>query len=152
MQHELPLRYAQSAVLPYSPDQVFDLVADVGRYPAFLKEYRAVRIRSRDGERLHVDQVIGFAFIELTLSAVARLRRPHSIVVHSTHDLLGELEIRWGFASAGSGTRVDFEMALAPPSRYAAGLADYLLSRSAARTLDAFAQRARQIYGGPPVR
>jgi coenzyme Q-binding protein COQ10 len=142
-----PIRYTQSAFLPYAPDLVFDMVADVERYPEFLKEYRAVRIRSRAGDTLHVDQVIGFAAFELTLSAVAKLQRPESIIVHSDHGLLGELEIRWIFEAAGAGTRVVFQMALSPPSRFAAGLADYLLTRSAARTLEAFAERAQHVYG-----
>ena len=142
-----PIRYTQSAFLPYAPDLVFDMVADVERYPEFLKEYRAVRIRSRVGDTLHVDQVIGFAAFELTLSAVAKLQRPESIIVHSDHGLLGALEIRWIFEAAGAGTRVDFQMALSPPSRLAAGLADYLLTRSAARTIEAFAERAQHVYG-----
>jgi coenzyme Q-binding protein COQ10 len=141
------IRYAQSAVLPYAPERVFDLVADVERYPEFLNEYRTVRIRAREGNSLQVDQVIGFAAVELTLSAVARLRRPESIVVLSEHALLGELEVRWDFTPSGLGTRVDFQMTLTPPSRFAAGLAEYLLSRSAPRTLQAFAERAQQMVG-----
>jgi len=150
MERGEPIRYAQSAVLPYAPELIFDMVADVERYPEFLQEYRAVHIRSRDGDILHVDQVIGFAVIELTLSAVAKLRRPVSIIVYSDHDLLGALEIRWAFEPAGAGTRVDFQMALTPPTRFAAGLADYLLTRSASRTLQAFVERAQQVYGRGP--
>jgi coenzyme Q-binding protein COQ10 len=148
MERGEPIRYAQSAVLPYSPERVFDMVADVERYPEFLEEYREVRIRSQDGDTMQVEQVIGFAAIELTLSAVAKLRRPQSIAVHSDHGLLGKLEIRWGFEPAGAGTRVDFRMALTPPSRFAAVLAEFLLNRTAPRTLKAFAARARQVYGG----
>lgn len=142
-----PIRYAQSAVMPYAPELIFDMVADVARYPEFLNEYRAVHIRSQDSDSMEVDQVIGFAAIELTLSAVATLRRPQSIIVHSGHGLLGDLEVRWGFEPAGAGTRVNFQMALTPPSRFAASLAEYLLTRSASRTLHAFAERARQVYG-----
>lgn len=141
------IRYAQSAILPYAPERMFDLVADVERYPEFLEEYRDARIRARDGDILHVDQVIGFAFIEFKLSAVATLRRPDLIIVRSRQALLGELEIRWGFEPAAAGTLVQFRMALTPPSRFAAGIAGHLLAKSAARTLDAFAGRARQVYG-----
>jgi len=151
MGHAEPIRFAQSAMLPYAPGLMFDLVADIARYPEFLKEYRAVRIRSHDGDTLHVDQVIGFASIELTLNAVAKLQRPASIVVRSEHLLLGNLEIRWNFAPSGSGTRVDFHMALSPPTRFAAGLAEYLLTKSAMRTLDAFADRAHHLYGHGPL-
>ena len=121
-----PIRFVQSAVLPYAPDLMFDMVADVERYPEFLHEYRAVHIRSRAGDTLQVDQVIGFAGIELTLSAEAKLLRPQSIIVRSSQLLLGDLEIRWDFEPSGTGTRVAFQMALSPPSRFAAGLAEFL--------------------------
>jgi coenzyme Q-binding protein COQ10 len=147
IEHGVPIRYAQSAVLPYAPDLLFDLVADIERYPEFLHEYRAVRICSRTDDTLQVDQVIGFARIELTLHAVARLQRPESIIVRSSQMLLGDLEIRWDFEPSGTSTRVDFHMALTPPSRFAAGLAEYLLMKSATRTLDAFTERAQQIHG-----
>jgi coenzyme Q-binding protein COQ10 len=141
------IRYAQSAILPYAPERMFDLVADIERYPEFLQEYRRVRVRARDGELLHVDQVIGLAFVELTLSATATLRRPDLIIVRSRQELLGDLEIRWDFAPATSGSRIEFRMELIPPSRVAAGIAGHLLTRSAARTLTAFAARARRMYG-----
>lgn len=147
MNHAKSIRYAQSTELPYGPDRVFDLVADIERYPEFLHEYRAVHIRSRAGDTLHVDQVIGLALIELTLKVVATLRRPESIVVRSHQGLLGDLEIRWGFQPSGTGTRVDFRMELTPPSGFAAGLVGSLLTKTAARTLRAFAERARQVYG-----
>lgn len=142
-----PIRYAQSADLPYERDRVFDLVADIERYPEFLPEYRAVRICSREGDTLQVEQVVNFPVFDLTLSSVATLRRPESIVVQSHQALLGDLEIRWEFKPGGMGTLVDFRMALMPPSRFGAGLVEYLLSRSAARTLRNFAERAQKVYG-----
>lgn len=147
MGHGEPIRYAQSAILPYAPELMFDMVADIERYPEFLSEYRAVRIRSWVGDILHVDQVVGLAGLELTVNAVATLQRPQSIIVCSNAMLLGDLEVRWDFEPSGMGSRVDFHMALAPPSRFAAGLAEYLLTRSAARTLQAFAERAQHVYG-----
>lgn len=144
-----PIHYLQSAVLPYAPDLVFDLVADIERYPEFLEEFRSVHIRSRNGDTLHVDQVIGLAAVELTLESVARLLRPQSIIIHSDHRLLGDLAMQWDFAPAGVGTRVDFRMALAGPPRFAAGLTEHLLIRSAARILEAFAERAQHVYGPP---
>lgn len=141
------MRYTRSAILPYTPERMFDLVADVERYPEFLQEYREARIRARKGDTLDVDQVIGFAFVELRLSALATLHRPDFILVRSRQALLGELEIRWRFEPATTGARVEFHMELTPPSRVAAGIANWLLTRSAARTLAAFAARARQVYG-----
>ncbi len=147
MGHAEPIRYQESADLPYEPERMFDLVADIERYPEFLPEYRAVRVLARTRDGLRVEQVIGLSTLELTLSAVATLRRPEAILVRSHQLLLGELEIRWGFVPTAAGTRVDFRMALTPPSRFASGLVGHLLRKSAARTLGAFVERADRIYG-----
>lgn len=143
-----PIRYAQSAIVPFAPERMFDLVADVERYPEFLGEYRSVRIVGRSGDTCRVEQVVGFGLLDLTLDSVATLQRPASIVVHSEHALLGELVIAWDFARSGSATRVDFRLVLAPASGFAAGIAGYLLGRYAPRTLRAFAERAAQLYRG----
>jgi coenzyme Q-binding protein COQ10 len=127
---------------------MFDLVADIERYPEFLDEYREARIISRIDNTLIVDQVIGLPFISLPLNAEAILRRPQSIIVRSSQSLLGELEIAWSFGPSDRGARVDFHMTLTPPSRFGAGLAEFLISRSAPRTLQAFAERAARLYGG----
>ncbi|MGO9446339.1 MAG: type II toxin-antitoxin system RatA family toxin [Thiobacillaceae bacterium] len=142
-----PIRFAQSTDLSYEPERVFDLVADVERYPEFLTEYRGVHIRARDGDTLHVDQEIVFGGVALGLYAVATLRRAESIVVCSHHALMGDLEIRWTFAPGKIGTRVDFSMELTPPSRIAAGFIGTLLAKSARRTMEAFTERARKVYG-----
>jgi coenzyme Q-binding protein COQ10 len=142
-----PIRYTQSADLPYGTERMFDLVADVERYPEFLTEYRQVRVVSRSGDTLHVDQVIGFFAVELTLSAVATLRRPESIIVRTQHGLMGDLEVRWSFKPSELGTSVDFGMVLMPSTRFAAGLVGYLLTKSAERTLQAFTKRAQHVYG-----
>ncbi len=142
-----PIRYAQTIELPYSPTQMFDLVADIERYPEFLNEYRGARIRSQKGDTLEVDQVIALPLINLTVNAIATLMRPESIIVRSSQSLLGEMEISWKFAAIDQGARVDFQMSLIPPSRFGAGLAEFLMSNSAARTLQSFAERASRLYG-----
>lgn len=146
MGHEAPIRYEQSIELPYSQSQMFDLVADIERYPEFLEEYREVKIHSCTGNLLLVDQVIGLPLVNLSMRAEATFNRPELIVVRSSQSLLGELEVRWAFTPNHTGAHVEFRMALTPPSRFAAGLAEYLMKHSASRTLGAFAARAAQLY------
>ena len=142
-----PIRYAQTVELPYSPTQMFDLVADIERYPEFLDEYREARIRSRNGDTLEVDQVIALPLINLTVNAIATFMRPESIAVRSSQSLLGEMEVSWKFAAIDQGALIDFQMSLIPPSRFGAGLAEFLMTHSATRTLNAFAERAAKLYG-----
>ena len=53
-------KYAERKLVPYRPDQMFDLVADVGKYPQFLPWCIGARIRSQQGNELVADLTIGF--------------------------------------------------------------------------------------------
>ncbi|WP_374450144.1 type II toxin-antitoxin system RatA family toxin, partial [Stella sp.] len=55
--------HAEQRLLPYSPEQLFDLVADIERYPEFLPWCVAARIRERTGELVVADLMIGFKMI-----------------------------------------------------------------------------------------
>jgi ribosome-associated toxin RatA of RatAB toxin-antitoxin module len=84
--------------------------------------------------------------VNLPLDSEAILNCPHSIIIRSNWSLLGDLEIRWKFAPTATGTRVEFCMVLTPSSPFGEGIAQYLVSQSATRTLHAFAGRATQLY------
>jgi ribosome-associated toxin RatA of RatAB toxin-antitoxin module len=126
---------------------MFDLVADIERYPEFLDEYREARILARRDNTLKVHQLIGLPLVNLPLDAEAILNCPDSIIVRSNRSLLGDLEIRWKFALTATGTRIEFRMTLTPSSPFGEGIAQYLLSKSATHTLHAFAGRAAKLYG-----
>jgi coenzyme Q-binding protein COQ10 len=55
--------HSERRVLPYPPREVFALVADIERYPEFLPWCIAARIRSREGNVVVADLVIGTGFI-----------------------------------------------------------------------------------------
>ena len=52
--------HAEERHSPFTPDQLFDLVADIERYPEFLPWCVAARVRRRDGNTVWADLVIGF--------------------------------------------------------------------------------------------
>ena len=65
-------RHSETRYLPYTPEQMFDLVADVARYDEFLPWVVAVRVRSSSEEETVADLVVGFnAFKERFTAAVA---------------------------------------------------------------------------------
>ena len=74
-------RHTETRNLPYSPEQMFDLVADVKRYQEFLPWVAATRVRS-DSETLMVaDLVVGFRSLKETFASRVTKRRPHEIEV-----------------------------------------------------------------------
>lgn len=84
--------------------------------------------------------------MNLSLRAEAIIRRPERISVRSRQPLLGDLHARWAFRPSPAGAHVDFLIALTPASAFGAGLARYLMEKSAARTLRAFSNRAAALY------
>ena len=68
--------HAERQIVPYRPDQLFDLVADVAKYPQFLPWCVAARIRSRTASELVADLTIGFGPFRETFTSRVALERP----------------------------------------------------------------------------
>lgn len=139
--------------LPYSPEQIFDLVADIEKYPEFIDWFVAVRIRRHDGSRLEVDQLVRFKGLHTHFTTQAVLDRPRQIDI-TTHDPpFKRFDQRWTFASARkSRTIVEYETTLELESAIMQHAMLLLFDeRQVARDIvDAFARRAEQIYGKSP--
>src|SRR5262245_11345981 len=102
--------------VPFTPRQMFDLVADVERYPLFLPlcEALAVRSRAQEGETevLTADMTVGYKAIRETFRSRVRLDRAACEVaaagVAGAMGPFSQLENRWQFRAAPGGCEVDF--------------------------------------------
>ena len=74
-------RHSETRNLPYSPEQLFDLVADVKRYQEFLPWVAATRIRSDSETAMIADLVVGFRALKETFTSRVHKRRPHEIEI-----------------------------------------------------------------------
>ena len=74
-------RHTETRHLPFTPEQLFDLVADVGRYQEFLPWVAAVRIRSDSEIETVADLVVGFRALKETFTSKVHKRRPHEIEI-----------------------------------------------------------------------
>src|SRR4051812_40904812 len=111
-------RHKETRRLPYTPEQMFDLVADVGRYGEFLPWVAAVRVRE-DGEQLMLaDLVVGFKMLREKFTSRVEKDRPHRIHVDYVDGPLAFLRNDWAFRSDGEGgSFVDFSVDFAFRSR-----------------------------------
>ena len=134
--------------LKYKPAQVFDLVADVERYPDFLPWVIEARIFRRHDQTVWVDQTMGTRLIRRSFVTVAKLDRPHSIEIGSHDPMFERFEQKWTFLAAHDGGtdleyRVDF--------RFRSRLLQTLIGGSfvdrAREMTEAFRHRARRLYG-----
>jgi coenzyme Q-binding protein COQ10 len=141
-------RHSETRHLPYSPDQLFDLVADIGRYDEFLPWVVAVRIRSSSEAETLADLVVGFnAFKERFTSRVTK-ERPNQITVDYVEGPLKYLHNEWRFEPApDGGTNVHFSVDFAFKSRLFEALAGQMFDRALRRMTGAFETRAAALYG-----
>jgi coenzyme Q-binding protein COQ10 len=140
-------RHSETKFLPYTPEQLFELVADVGNYDQFLPWVVAVRVRSSSETETLADLVVGFnAFKERFTSRVLK-DRPGKICVDYVEGPLKFLHNEWKFEPASGGTNVHFSVDFAFKSRIFESLAGAMFDRALRRMTGAFEQRAAALYG-----
>ena len=141
-------RHSETKHLPYSPEQMFDLVADVARYDEFLPWVVAVRVRSSSPIETVADLVVGFnAFKERFTSRVVK-ERPGRSCVDYVEGPLKYLHNEWTFEPAAEGgTNVHFSVDFAFRSRIFEALAGQMFDRALRRMTRAFEERAAALYG-----
>jgi coenzyme Q-binding protein COQ10 len=141
-------RHSENRHLPYSPEQLFDLVADVARYDEFLPWVVAVRVRSSSEKETVADLVVGFsAFKERFTSRVVK-ERPDRICVDYVEGPLKYLHNEWEFErAADGGTNLHFSVDFAFRSRLFETLAGQMFDRALRRMTGAFERRAAALYG-----
>ena len=95
--------------LPYSQEQMFDLVADVGRYGEFLPWVVATRVRSDSETEMVADMLVGFKAIREKFTSRVLKHRPDHIEVIYVDGPLKDLDNNWSFtATEDGGCEVDF--------------------------------------------
>jgi coenzyme Q-binding protein COQ10 len=141
-------RHSETRHLPYTPEQLFDMVADVGSYDEFLPWVVAVRIRSSSEAETVADLIVGFsAFKERFTSRVVK-QRPERICVDYVEGPLKYLHNEWRFEPAAEGgTNLCFSVDFAFKSRLFETLAGQMFDRALRRMTGAFEQRAAALYG-----
>src|ERR1041384_659842 len=98
-------RHTEKRLLPYTPEQLFDLVADVGRYQEFLPWVAATRIRSNSETEMVADLVVGFKALKETFTSKVHKKRAESIAIDYVEGPLKYLHNEWKFRAVPDGTR-----------------------------------------------
>jgi coenzyme Q-binding protein COQ10 len=141
-------RHSETRHLPYTPAQLFDLVADVQRYDEFLPWVVAVRVRSSSPSETIADLVVGFSAFKERFTSRVRKEPPRRICVDYVEGPLKYLHNEWLFDPApAGGTNAHFSVDFAFKSRLFESLAGQMFDRALRRMTGAFEQRAAALYG-----
>jgi coenzyme Q-binding protein COQ10 len=134
--------------LPYTRDQLFDLAADVERYPDFVPWWVAARVSKREGNVYYTDQVIRFAVVRKRFDSKTVLRRPERIDVISADKIFRRFHLIWLFnPPPDNGCRVALVVDLELRSKLAQDLFGRAILRTAGSIMSAFEARAHRLYG-----
>ena len=158
--------YTEERFLPYTPTQLFELVAAVDRYPEFLPWCLAARIRSAEklqgtsNKALMVaDLVIGFRVFRERYTSRVTLQPPQRIDVVYVEGPFRYLNNHWIFEPVSrsadrpvGGTMLTFHIEFAFRSTLLQSLVGGLFNEAVRRMVAAFEGRAKRLYGGHRVR
>ena len=142
-------RHSETRRLSYSPEQMFDLVADVGRYGEFLPWVTAIRIRSNSETEMVADLIVGFKGLRETFTSKVDKERPARIHVDYLDGPLKYLRNDWTFRPDGDGCLVDFSVDFAFKNRVFEMLAGQVFGAALRRMIGAFEDRAAVLYASP---
>jgi len=143
--------HKQTLDLPYRPEDLFDLVSNVRRYPEFVKWMRSLRIISEQqtGERWQgrAEAAVGFAgFSESFTTDVDANLADLSINVSLVRGPFRKLRNTWRFAAIPTGARVDFTIDFEFKNFVLQALADANRDYAIKRIIDAFIAEAARRY------
>ena len=145
-------RHSETRRLPYSAQQMYDLVADVGSYPQFLPWCAAARVRTRedrgDHEVMEADLVISFkVFREKFGSRVALWPQEMRIDTEYLDGPFRYMKSDWRFADAEDGCDVSFHVDFEFRNAVLQGIIGVVFNEAMQRIVRAFENRAKQLYG-----
>jgi coenzyme Q-binding protein COQ10 len=142
--------HAERRHLPYSSEQLFDLVADVRRYPEFLPWCVGVRIHEQSDTLLVADLLIGFKMVRERFHSRVVLDYPRRIDVAYSEGPFRYLNNHWVFIPQPDGSCIiDFFVDFEFRSRMLQRVIEVLFNEAVRRMVSAFEARARQLYGAP---
>lgn len=151
----------EQRLVPFSPEQMFAMVADVARYPEFLPWCAGARIRTReriDGvDRMTADLIVAYkVFRERFTSRVTLNDEEGLIEVEYLDGPFTHLINRWSFSlytddTMTSGTRVGFFVDFAFKSKTLQKIIESRFADAVIKMGDAFEARAHDIYAAAPA-
>lgn len=141
---------AETRHLPFSAEQMFDLVADVARYAEFLPWVVATRVRTDSETEMVADMLVGFAALKEKFTSRVHKLRPTNIRVDYLDGPLKRLENDWTFLAIDERScRIDFCVDFSFRNALFERLAGHHLDRAFRRMVGAFETRAAALYVPP---
>ena len=139
--------HSEKKLLPYRPEQLYELVADVEDYPNFLPWCIALRVLERSEHLLRAEMLVGFKVFRESFISRVTLMPTDRIDVEYLDGPFHHLQNRWLFRAADGGCEVDFYVDFEFRSRILRKIAGPVFGEAVRRMVHAFEQRAAERFG-----
>ena len=140
--------HTEQHVFPHNPERMFDLVADVERYPEFLPLWQEAAVTSRKGNVYYTDQVVLMGLMRQRFRSKTVLQRLARIDVISVKGPFRRFTIRWDFKPMpNESCSVDCSLVCEADSFFLEGIIGAVLASVARDIVMAFDKRADEVYG-----
>lgn len=143
------LEHIERKRLPYTPEQMFDLVAGVDQYSKFAPWCGASRITKRESDNVfYADLIVGYKMFREKFSSRVHLERPHHIHIEYLKGPLKHLKNHWRFIRNEDGScTIDFSVEFEFSNSILQGIAQVFFEKVIHRMVSAFEKRAQDLYG-----
>ena len=145
--------HAEKRVISHRPEELYELVADVRRYPEFLPWCMAARIREESDAALTADLIIGFQMFRERFTSYVEIDQQNlEIIVKYAEGPFRYLTNKWRFLPHPDGCEIDFYVDFEFNSRLLQSVIETLFTEAVKRMVKAFEDRADVLYGRPAPR
>ena len=138
--------HAEQKQLPYSVEQMFDLVADVEKYGEFLPWCIACRKTHEEEGVIEADLIIGYKLIREKFKSRVTLDRPDHIRVEYLEGPMKNLSNEWKFIPIEEGCIIDFYVDFEFKNPMLQGLITMFFDKAVTKMVGAFEKRANDLY------
>ncbi len=142
--------HAEIKTVPYTAEQMYNLVADIESYPKFLPWCIATRIREREGNQINADLVIGYKIFRETFTSQVTLHPMSRIDVKYAQGPLRYLNNHWKFKDLPDGKcELDFYVDFAFTNHFLQSAIEMFFNEAVRIMIRSFETRAGELYGKP---
>ena len=138
----------RSALLPFTPLQMYELVADIRRYPEFLPWCTSAEVLDEDSEHVTAKLGLGLGPARASFTTRNHLVPGRAMEMRLVDGPFTALEGRWEFSPIGdAGTRADLQLRFETSGPIGGIVFGPAFEQVCNQLVDAFGRRARQVYG-----
>lgn len=131
----------------HTPDELYALAVDIESYPRFLPWCLRARIRSRDGDRMEVDNLFGLGPMQAHFTSHAVEEAPQRLTITAQDGPFRRFRLIWEFTPTETGCRVEAHYKMELRSPMLQSMAALTLPGLERKVVQNFKDHVRHVYG-----